>query len=722
MFTFFGISFGSLPPLELRQGGGEFDFSRLQPGVDNVRSDVWLSPELRGLLHAHQAALLAKITATEDLRARRKSTSAPERRVLKATIHEYLESSLQQAHGAQNYELALLAHVALYQDIWTEFQRLWNELAAALRDQVQRLEAAKTPDRAHVLAARTRLDTLQANRSGLLKRAGDDFYGLFHEIEMEGLQRARRAVLGPDAALLFRIFDSRLAFAEPDDNTVLAENYVLFGRYERDPDRLENYCRAALDFLAKQGALAPATAGESAVAEAGRYLAVPETTEMLFGSVLPGAAPPNPEQRLRARRWLRRLEKGDLIWRAAAAYEVPGLTRLFVPPLNHQQVKNAMLHRREMARVLQVLATTHISPAPLQQARQRLHQMGRESRLRLALRLYSDLARYLNDVTARRTLLHLARKVHLIGEPGVRELSALNHTLYEFLLPREQTQATQRITGHVILKADVRESTLLTTRMVERGLNPASHFSRNLFEPLNQFLALYGAEKVFLEGDAVIVALYEHDHQPSPIVSRACALARQLLELVELQNRRSEAQGLPLLELGIGIAYSAAAPLFLADGERRIMISPALNLSDRLASCARRAKRALADQVSGFRVFLFESGKDEEDFLPYNVDGIRLSPSAGTRLQGELAWQPIEITATLPWQTTPAPVVLQYAQVPITAGKFTPLLLRSAHALRLNAVGKAEGEGTVIYYELCANPALYAAAEAQLSRHAEVSG
>ena len=722
MFTLFGISFGSLPALELHQGGGEFDFSRLQPGVDNVRSDVWLSPALRSLLHAHQAALLAKITGSEDLRARQRTVPPPERRVLKATIHEYLEASLQQAHGAQNYELAILAHVALYQEIWTEFQRLWSDLAAALRDQVQRLEASKTPDRTQVLAARTRLDTLQANRSGLLKRAGDDFYGLFHEIEMEGLQRARRAVLGPDAAQHFRIFDSRLAFAEPDDNTVLAENYFLFGRYERDPDRLENYCRAVLDFLATQGTLAAAAPGESAVTHAGRYLAVPETAETLFGAVLPGAPPPSQEQRLRARRWLRRLQKHDLIWRAAAAYEVPGLTRLFVPPLNHQQIKNAMLHRREMDRVLQVLATTHINPLPLQQARQRLRNMGREAPLRLALRLYSDLARYLNDVASRRTLLNLSRKVHLIGDEGVRELSALNHTLYDFLLPREQAPATQRISSHVILKADVRESTLLTTRMVERGLNPASHFSRNLFEPLNQFLALYGAEKVFLEGDAVIVALYEHDHQPSPIVSRACALARQILELVEMHNRRSEAQGLPPLELGIGIAFSAAAPLFLADGDRRIMISPALNLSDRLSSCARRAKRALAEQTSGFRVFLFESGKDEEDFLPYNVDGIRLGPSAGARLQEELSWQPVEIPATLPWQTTPTPLLLHYAQVPITAGKFTSLLLRSARALRLNAMGKAEGEGTVVYYELCANPGFYTAAEAQLNRDVEVPG
>ena len=63
----------------------------------------------------------------------------------------------------------------------------------------------------------------------------------------------------------------------------------------------------------------------------------------------------------------------------------------------------------------------------------------------------------------------------------------------------------------MVIKADVRGSTDLTKDLLERGLNPASHFSMNLHEPVKRMLEHYGAAKVFIEGDAIILAIYEHE-------------------------------------------------------------------------------------------------------------------------------------------------------------------------------------------------------------------
>jgi len=51
------------------------------------------------------------------------------------------------------------------------------------------------------------------------------------------------------------------------------------------------------------------------------------------------------------------------------------------------------------------------------------------------------------------------------------------------------------------------------------------------------------------------------------------------------------------------------------DNDSRIMISKALNLSDRLSSCSKAAKRMLGDKVSLFRVMVFQPGvtADEEE-------------------------------------------------------------------------------------------------------------
>ena len=50
------------------------------------------------------------------------------------------------------------------------------------------------------------------------------------------------------------------------------------------------------------------------------------------------------------------------------------------------------------------------------------------------------------------------------------------------LLPEEQGQTdSERVLRHVVLKADVRDSTRLTRQMMDKGLNPASYFSLNSF-------------------------------------------------------------------------------------------------------------------------------------------------------------------------------------------------------------------------------------------------
>ena len=44
-------------------------------------------------------------------------------------------------------------------------------------------------------------------------------------------------------------------------------------------------------------------------------------------------------------------------------------------------------------------------------------------------------------------------------------------------------------------------------------MNAASYFSLNFYDPVNKLIAAYGATKVFVEGDAIIVALLERDSE-----------------------------------------------------------------------------------------------------------------------------------------------------------------------------------------------------------------
>src|SRR6202012_4772701 len=99
-------------------------------------------------------------------------------------------------------------------------------------------------------------------------------------------------------------------------------------------------------------------------------------------------------------------------------------------------------------------------------------------RLRVAGRFLSDFVRYHRDLRRLECLNAALDGVNLVSERQ-RELSAINHTLYEYLLNDERKPAEDKVSRHVVLKADIRESTLLTRTLFSRGLNPASYFSLN---------------------------------------------------------------------------------------------------------------------------------------------------------------------------------------------------------------------------------------------------
>src|ERR1700721_2401051 len=127
--------------------------------------------------------------------------------------------------------------------------------------------------------------------------------------------------------------------------------------------------------------------------------------------------------------------------------------------------------------------------------------------------------RYHRDLRNREAPRSGMGNINLIANEKMRQLSAMNGTLYEFLLPEEQKPSEEKVVRHVIIKADVRDSSRLTRSLFGRGMNPASYFSLNFYDPVNKLLSKYGASKVFLEGDAIILAILERDSEPGLAVA-----------------------------------------------------------------------------------------------------------------------------------------------------------------------------------------------------------
>jgi class 3 adenylate cyclase len=420
---------------------------------------------------------------------------------------------------------------------------------------------------------------------------------------------------------------------------------------------------------------------------------------------------------------VRLLEDQQVMECVIASYHVVPLLSEYAPRINPQQLKNALISRPECDRVERMIQEHgKLSPASLYAAVGKVAGCRGAERAKVAARFLHDFSQYHRDLRRLETLNAALDSVNVVSTDKLRELSRMNGTLYEFLLPEEQRQTTEdKVLRHVVLKADVRDSTRLTRTLMEKGLNPASYFSLNFYDPVNKLLDKYGAQKVFLEGDAIILAILEREGEPGLAVSRACVLAREMIEIVRGYNELMQRSGMPELELGVGITLQHSAPLYLMDGERQIMISEALNESDRLSSCNKHARKVMESQAGPFHVYVFQAAdaapdpaaNPEDSVVSYNLGGIRINEAAFRKLEQEISLVPLAVQ--LPFASA-APKVAEYqlssGTVPVDREIFRKIVIRQSRVPRVDPEDfSLQGWSDRSYYEVCTDPAIYTALE-----------
>jgi hypothetical protein len=462
--------------------------------------------------------------------------------------------------------------------------------------------------------------------------------------------------------------------------------------------------RQKLDFFVKDHA-----------GKLGAYLNDPENAKRLFDA----SSGTDAEAPMRARllsQLLERLEQHEILYHVLASYEIRPIASDYCPPVHLQQLRKALVSKEELKQVEQVIKQVparKLSLKVIEELSKKIRRYSREEMQAFVLRFANDFLRLRRDLRDAEHLTTCMERINLVTTEKARELSRLNNRLYECVLPDEARPQQDNVVSHVIIKADVRGSTRMTQDLLSRGLSPASHFSLNLHEPVKKLLDRYSAKKVFIEGDAIILAVFETEATIAYArpVAKACILARQILAVCNSYNEQASTSDLPALELGLGVAFQGSAPTYWTDGDSRIMISKALNISDRLSGCAKLAKRMLSKQKTHFSIFQFlntmegASAEELDEFLVrYNHNGIELNEEGFQKLSEEISLDSIETKLEMPWGKQS--VTLYYGEVPL--GESVELLvLRKAFARQLLPDGKIGGATSHPYYEVCTSSALY---------------
>jgi class 3 adenylate cyclase len=721
-----------LPPPRLTSYVPAISFDGLQTGIDNLRHDVYLSPRFAERVRQHLKGSIARHGGIEGILDEEAAVSAKRSLYLgtrapgnladrtkpdgdfKSMLSELLVSALNRAKAEDNPAIDLLARVAVIKFLRAELNAQFHSLLERCRVLMKSYEGVRE---ARALEFRERVAEFQVAKKTILRKVGQELFQVLRETEIESLARMRRSLFGDKIAPGYDLFLNRLLFSEDGrDEYLNAEHYVMFGNFQRDADRFLHVRDTAAGFL--RALDLGKIADDDRVIDG--WLNVPSNAqELVGGGRLDDSEPAARVQKARLALWISALEEQRMLDLIVAAYEAVPLLSEYSPRINAQQLKHALISRPEWDRV-ETLIREHgkLSPDSLYAAVGRVSACRGAERAKVAARFLRDLMRYHRDLRRMEAFNLAADCVNLIANENLRELSRVNALLYEFLRPEEQPQSgEERVAHHVILKADVRDSSRLTRTLMERGLNPASYFSLNFYDPVNKLLPKYGASKVFIEGDALILALFEHEGEAGFAVSRASALAREIIGIVQGYNQKSQSAGLPSLELGIGICYQDSPPLYLMNGSDRVMISDALNESDRLSSCSKRARKVLAGIETPFSVFAFQTISEDDadenpdDFLmPYNVAGIRMNEAAFQKLQMEISLESLHLD--LPGLWGQEKHQLYRGLVSVGNGIFQPLVVRGSRIALVDPRTLArKGWTQRHYYEVCTTESVYASLE-----------
>jgi hypothetical protein len=678
-----------------------------------------------------------------------------EKDTLRRVCTDVLLDGINRAKSAAEVQIDFLGQTALAKLFLEEIENQYKYLVAHFEPLVRIYQLSPKYDQDEVFIIKNKLAEIKRRHNQIIRLVGEELLYLLANINAKKLRNMRETHFIPKDILPDNYFINPILHTNnPTDDFFLIEEYVLLGQRSEDPDNYENIKLIIHELLSKtdlvqenikddnsmalnEGSVqinehfsdAEANIFDSWIMESGnidrmfnyfdsRELSEKAKIENQSEDILKKLKEKIQTQRNLFNIFYRKFKKSHLLKQIVAAFEMKSVYGRYCPPMAPRQIREFLVDfwsRISIARQQKRLKSFYsedLNLTPLHKTVKRINGISTTEKKQYLLMFLKQFSRYHRDLYNFRIIKDAMDSINLVTEEKIILLSRENHSLFEFLIPDERIKEEKPIANHVIIKADIRGSIAINHTMRNKGLNPASYFSLNFFDPISAVLSEYGASKVFIEGDAIILSIFEKEDtaQINYSVARACGLAIRILQIVCSYNENNKEHNLPVLELGIGICYSQGPPAFLFDGDSRIMISQAINQADRMSSCDKLLHKIFKSQNDVFNLFVFENESEEiietasDDFTyRYNVNGIELNEDGFNKITKEINLQ----IFTFPSENDEN-IKLYIGKVPLANGNYQRIAIREAiiHKLQpdsLDVTGKISKK----YYEVCTHHKIY---------------
>ncbi len=726
------------------------DCSVLKKGNDNYHVDIQLSKRFIGATRE-----VIQGMSKRALSGRRPAATSEDAEEFREAYVEIVEDSLHRTKTDLTPAEVCVLHFGVVKFVIAEIRA---SLDAVVQDLEETLAQQQYAGSRSLLVTQQKFAWVRQHYASFQFRITRAMLRLLQREENNQLRTLREQFLGDAMMELPHVLLNPLLAGPPRDALLLMENYALWAdsgkRFSSANEKLEALLRKRLSQLdivslkppgKSEGAtevydefgglfsiqemLGPAVDQKESVSEEFSWLDHPGNFRLLFDASVHERM--RAQQEGRRAQWkfrsgARKLEKigveaiRALASDAEAKIMIAGyvLREEWLPAWDDiLDVASACAYvagqddKRILARIDQSKEGALLMIKKLDELSKKAARVYKEDMDEIRVRILTDVSRYRLHLKYFRFAHRIFNRISVLTEPEEIHLSRANGRLYQ-LTGREEDEDDvlhePQIIHHAVLKADVRGSTTVTQELIRQNLNPASYFSTRFFGPINDLLSVYGAEKIFIEGDAIILGIHEYDQSPEDwySVSRICGIAKEILDIVSSKNAHSKSTGLPLLELGIGICYEDDRPLFLFDEDKPIMISPAIGEADRMSSCSWRLREAFAE--APFHVQVLNMSEDDssrgekgQTQVRYNLNGILMANDAFIKLKSEIQLKKVSIKVVDRSET------MYVGRFPDVRGKERELVIREGIVGRWDGEQSTPGpEDGERYYEVLPNSKL----------------
>ena len=730
-----------------------FSLDQIVPGVDNVRHDVYLSPTFREAADKIVPQIIAKnVELDEFFRIDKPAEWTKKVTEFKQLYHQLIEAAVYKSKQENNPQIDFLAQTAVMKMLITDMREQFDKTTTKIKNLIRKDKLTDRHQKEDTAKRNESLSIVLQNRDVFLRKVGLQLFSLLSDVNKEKLKTIREANFGAEKILPDDILENPIfhTLNQYHDSFLIDEYDILFGRRLEDPDNYENLTKLLKQLYGKITKIDSQQRSNEDIDPSSElneqtqknnidsYLKQTENISLLlnyYGTTdkikkLKKKKASNTDisdlkalaanQKIVLKIFFGAFNKARLIQRISAAYEMRSIYRIYCPPLVPQQILLFIIDPKSrkivITRLKQLKKIYHKSFTlrPLKKKIKKLEFLQAKDKKKYLVRFLKGIIHYHRDVENHKTISEAMDRINLATEDKILNLSRANNTLYEFLLPSEKRKDEKPIINHVVIKADVRGSTDITHQMLKKGLNPASYFSLNFFNPISETLKDYGAAKVFIEGDAIILAIFEREKTPEGwySVARACGIAMNMLFIIKRYNKKSKKNQLPILELGIGINFIESSPTFLFDGNQRIMISSAINIADRQSSCSKPLRKIVSKMKPAFNLYVYQTASEKDRLktsddisVRYNVNGIELNPGGFKKLSKEINLTTIK--ASIP-ELKRKNVKLHTGKFPLTSGRYQRLVIRESKIRQVHPDTFASLKPTNrSFYEVCTHPAVY---------------